>query len=601
MDCPVLVYSQDPPSSMASSTATVDSSAYPRLYIPDLRSALADTHAKTEKINLTETEKTSSLTLLCAAGAEQQHEKLPMDVPLAVQKNAVNAAAVLPLQTGCRDPLTSQAPKKKMFSARKHHLSPPPNSSLVWDVARCPDGHFSSDPKHCQNATPSSAPSRMERPTAAEPVGGGDTSSTSHLSPASHLLLPYPHSETAHPTAASQHSTQTSTCEGAILFQGSKTQLPAVRQCAMDTDDETLQDVQGHGSLLTDLRQRGTDIALSPQDKKTYPGRQDPVLKCLPGVTQELPQQVTSEHATAGSVPPEPTAQQQAQNERHTLEGSVHNSSTEPCLQAFHPAPRAGQQESFSGSFPGQPKLCLAAGISLSPSAAAEISSGSVLLHVSVQHKHLIQRDPFNTGKQRTKCGIIANEAVLNQTETSGGLCMVQPACMVGGSGVEQAGLATVLQSTETSSPSFLSSCLDRKCPLSQDAVAGTGSSTEALQTEKSQLALKPSDTLCGHLTGPTGRALSGGSLNISSIMSSQMLVSSNEPQDQKGQEDMALVSFASPPHRDGALICASADTQKDGQDLDAGMEQYDLLLIFKKHTHLHYARFSLMVQITTK
>ncbi|XP_064161012.1 zinc finger protein 831 [Anguilla rostrata] len=580
-DCPVLLYSQAPPSSMASSTATVDRSPYPRPYIPDLRSVLADTHTKTEKRTLTDTKERGYLTFPCTTGTGQQHQKLLMEMPLAVQKNAVNAAAVPPLHMDCRDPLTAQGPKNKMLSAHKHHkLSPPPKH--VWDVARCPDGIFSSDPKHCQNASPSSAPSRMERPTSVEPVGVGDTSSTSHLSPASNRLFIHPRSETAHPTAFSQHSVQTSTCEGPSLFQGSITQSPAVRQCETDAPKETQQGVLGCGSLLTDLSQQGTHTAVSPLTPN--PGLLDSIQMCLPSVTQELPQQATSENAIPGSVPPEPTAQQQVQNERHVLEALAHNSSTEPCLQASHPTPRASQQEPFSASLPGQHKLCLAAGISLSPSAAADMSSGKVLVHVSVQHTPLNQRVPCSTGKQsETKCGFFANEAVANSRETSGGFCMVAP-----GSCVAQAGVSTVRQSTEASSPSFLCPSQDRKVLLSQDREAGTGTSTE-----KSQLPMKSSNTQCGLLTGPSGKVLSGG--GISSLTSSQMQVSSNEPQDRiashqnleqnapkdnmaTGQEDMVLDNCVSSPRcasegrqSDGALICASADTQKGSQAIDAG------------------------------
>ncbi|KAJ8360876.1 hypothetical protein SKAU_G00174010 [Synaphobranchus kaupii] len=589
-DFPGLLYSQAPTSSMASSTATVDRSAYPRPYIPDPRSAMAETHTNIEKQTLTGSEERG-----CAAWAGQKHQKLPMEMPLAVQKNAVNAAGVPPLHMDCRDPLTSQGPKNKMHSTHKHHLYPPPNSLHVWDVAKCADGHFSSDPMHCQNATPSSAPRRMERPTSAEAVGGGDTSSTSHRSPASNRLFIHPRAETPHPTAVSQHSAQTSTCEGPSLFQGSKTKSPAARQCTTDTAEETSHQVDlGHGSLLTDLSQRGTDIAVLPLTP--HPGLQDPIQACPPCVTQELPQQVTSEHATPCSVPPEHTEQQQTQNKRHALEASACNSSTEPFLQASLTAIRASQQKPFSGSLPGQHKLCLAADISLSPSEAAEIGSGNVLLHVSVQQKPINQRVQCNVGKQRTKCAIWVNEATVSPRETSEGFRMVRPACSIRGSDVVQAGLGTVRQSTEASSPPFLSDVFsgpDREVSLPQDPVACAGTSAGTLQTERPKLTLKSSNTLCGLSTRPLGRSLSGGALSVSSLMSSQMQVSSNEAQDQivfhqsleqaapkdkmaTGQEDMASDSFASSPlyapeerQKDGTLICA--DTQKGSQDLDAG------------------------------
>lgn len=161
---------------------------------------------------------------------------------------------------------------------------------------------------------------------------------------------------------------------------------------------------------------------------------------------------------------------------------------------------------------------------------------------------------------------------------------------------MEQVSLGIVSQSTEASSPSFLFSSLVRKGPFSKDPVVGTGPSTEVLQPEISQLALKPSDTLCGLLTGPRGRTLSGGSLSICPLTSSQMLESSNKPQDQQGLEqdapngnvatgqgDMALDSFVSPPccateerQKDGTLIFASADIRKGCQDLETGMKQLD-------------------------
>ncbi|KAJ8259729.1 hypothetical protein GJAV_G00172750 [Gymnothorax javanicus] len=386
----------------------------------------------------------------------------------------------------------------------------------------------------------------MERPTSAEPVGG-DTSSTSHLSPTSNRLFIHPSSEAVHPTTHSDLNAPTSTSERPSMFQGSVTPSPTVRQWTLDIAKESHQEDLGGDRLPSDLSQQGTITA-------THSSLEGPVPTCLLNVTQELLQQVTPEHTSPGSVPPEPIAQQQTQYEGYALQASECDRSADPCLQASHIAPKNSQQEPVSASPPGQYKLCLAASISLSPSASTEISSGSVQVHVSIQHK------PFNQTeacKQGAESGISTNEIIANPGETSGRFSMVEPAQLTQVGGVEQSGPGTGGQDTEVSSPS---SCHDRKAPLSQDLIVGTGPSIGLTKIEKTQLSLKSSNLLCGLVTGPLEKTLSGDALNISPLQSSQMQVTSHQVTHQglehaaskgnmaTGQEDRGSGSFASSP-----------------------------------------------------
>ncbi|KAG9353330.1 hypothetical protein JZ751_017907 [Albula glossodonta] len=535
-NCPELIYSQALSPSLASSTITVDRTVHPRPYNPGREPELscypppADTHIKTEKQTSTGNDERGSLVKYypCTPGAVQKYVQVPAKIPQTAQTSAVNSPVVLPHHMDCRGP--SQSPKGNILSAHKPQPSPLSKSSHLWDVVSRPDGLFLSNPTRCHSAATLAALGRADGAPSAQLVGGRDTSSTSQFSSTpNHLLTLCPHTDTPQSVPVSKHSVHTTTCE-LSLQQLSKTQSPTVKQGTVNTVRE-ISDQAKLGCVCSpaDSGKQCADTAVSLPTPN--PRLLNQAKECPSSLTQGLPQLATSGHAAWVYAAPRVSAQQQSQMERH-----IQGLSMEPFPQTSRPALGVSQQELVSASLSGQHKLCLAAGISLSPNTVAEISSGSVLLHVSVQHKPSSQRVPCNASKQGTECETRANEATGNPNETSGEFHLAWPTCLIQGKdGQGSANLPSL--SDICSSP-------DTRVPQPLDPVACPDTSAGMLQSEASELTLRPSDTLCEPLPRPSDRLMPGASVSVGShtgIAHNQ--ARSEEPQGEplQGLEQAAL------------------------------------------------------------
>ncbi|KAI1890993.1 hypothetical protein AGOR_G00159290 [Albula goreensis] len=585
-NCPELIYSQALSPSLASSTITVDRTVHPRPYNPGREPELscypppADTHIKTEKQTSTGNDERGSLVkhYPCTPGAVRKYVQVPAKMPQTAQTSAVNSPVVPPHHMDCRGP--SQSPKGNILSAHKPQPSPLSKSSHLWDVVSRPDGLFLSNPTRCHSAATLAALGRADGAPSAQLVGGRDTSSTSQFSSTpNHLLTFCPHTDTPQSVPVSKHSVQTTTCE-LSLQQLSKTKSPAVKQGAVNTVRE-ISDQAKLGCVCSpaDPGKQCADTAVSLPTPN--PRLLNQAKECPSSLTQGLPQLATSGHAAWVYAAPRVSAQQQGQMERH-----IQGLSMEPFPQTSRPALGVSQQELVSASLSGQHKLCLAAGISLSPNTVAEISSGSVLLHVSVQHKPLNQRVPCNASKHGTECETRANEATGNPNETSGEFHLAWPTCSI--QGKDGQGSAHL--------PSFSDICSSPDTRIAQplDPVACPDTSTGMLQSAASELTLRPSDTLCEPLPRPSDRLMPGASLSVGSHTGIAHTQARNEePQGEPlqgleqaalkgsmagGEENMAVDSLISIPGcaleeqtKDEVFMCGPADAQERSQDSGAG------------------------------
>ncbi|XP_036387657.1 zinc finger protein 831 [Megalops cyprinoides] len=547
------------------------------------RSALAEAHRNTKRQTLSGSDEMSSsaMPFPSTSAVGQELQALPPEVSLLVQNKAVITATVPPQLKHCNDCSSSQS---QILSVHQLEPSSLPQSSHLQDVPRCPDGILPLSMHH-QSTAPSPAPCRTEGITAAEWEGGGDSSSVSYFpSTSNHLFSrPCPRTPAPPPAAISQLNTQIYTREESSLGQDSQSQSSREKQDTVDSVktsfNQTESSTLGQVSLLTDMGQQAKHAAVSLQ--KHHPRLQKEIQRSPLSVTQELAQQTTSEHAALVSTPLTDTEAQQNKAERRAQEVPAHRGSSWASLTA----PRVSQQELVPASLPGQHKLCLAAGISLSPIATAEISSGSVLLHVSVQHKPLNQRVPCSAGKQRTKCGIHENEATVNPIGTSGGLRPGWPASSVQGCNISETIPASVRQHSKASPPSHSHICssLSGRGPLLQDPAACVSASALMLPAEKPEITQKTSNALCEPSSRPLGRLPSGRA--VSSLTRSQVQSGSDESQGQastpQGQSapqgvtaaDQGEFFFEEKPG-DEVLFCTPADIKEKSQDPTTGHQQ---------------------------
>ncbi|KAG7478090.1 hypothetical protein MATL_G00076650 [Megalops atlanticus] len=595
----VLIHNQAPPPSSTSPTVMIEAapppstspmvmtekSTYICSHTPGkqsevtCQSALAEAHRNTKRQTLSGSDERNSsvMPFPSTATVGQELQALPPEVSLLVQNKAVITAAVPPQLKHCNDCSSSQS---QIPSG--HQLQP--QSSHLQDVLCCPDGILPSSTHH-QSTAPSPAPCRTEGITAAEWEGGGDSSSVSYFpSTSNHLFSRLcPRTPAPPPAVISQCNTQIYTCEESSLGQVSQSQSSREKQDTVDSVkisfNQTESSTLGQVSLLTDMGQQAKHAAVSP--RKHHPRLQKQIQRSPPSVTQELAQQTTSEHAALVSAPLVDTAAQQNQEEGCAQEVPAYRGSSRASLTA----PRVSQQELVSASLPGQHKLCLAAGISLSPIATTEISSGSVLLHVSVQHKPLNQRVPCSAGKQRTKCGIHENEAAVNPTGTSGGLRPAWPASSIQGCNISKTIPAGVRQHTKASPPchSHICSSPNGRGPFLQDPAACVSASALTLPAEKPEITPKTSNALCEPSSGPLGRLPSGRAM--SSLTRSQVWSGSDESQGQasalQGQSAPQGVTaadqgeiFLEEKPGDITLFCTPADVKEGSQDPTTGHQQ---------------------------